>query len=231
MEKGEVPVPDVDPCPVAEEKASPEAFFGSFGGGGVYTSDEDPMPEFNYISPTLLPSGPKSPSAMSCHREPATSKSSCGSSITTGIQVTVSTIYSPPSISTSPLSTSSISHAVDAIAFSPCSITGSASPLAEASSDLFEEIDLNSVYGNVGIDHTSTTLGAAISSTTVSSSSAIAATIVSAAATEGPPTPLQWETGGSLIGGQITRLVTTSVPATVSNPKVSLILTETATGV
>ena len=57
LARGDLRVPDVGPPSKQDSKAS-KVFFGSFGGGGVYTADEDPLPNFNYISPALAVSDP-----------------------------------------------------------------------------------------------------------------------------------------------------------------------------
>lgn len=51
--KGEVPVPDVGNPPCSIPSADSDVFFGSFSGGGVYLRSDDPLPEFNYVSPFL----------------------------------------------------------------------------------------------------------------------------------------------------------------------------------
>lgn len=52
VSKGEAPIPDVGTPPL-KTKGDREIFFGSFGGGGVYSPSEDPQPEFHHISPLL----------------------------------------------------------------------------------------------------------------------------------------------------------------------------------
>lgn len=52
---GELPVPEVATLLEQGSKDSRDSdtFVGSFGSGGVYTGDEDPIPRFNYTSPIL----------------------------------------------------------------------------------------------------------------------------------------------------------------------------------
>lgn len=54
MNDESVPVPDVGDAPFIGDDGTDEAFFGSFGGGGVYNATEDPSPSFHYISPALI---------------------------------------------------------------------------------------------------------------------------------------------------------------------------------
>lgn len=51
--KGEIPLPDVGNPPYSIPSADSDVFFGSFSGGGVYLRSDDPLPEFNYVSPFL----------------------------------------------------------------------------------------------------------------------------------------------------------------------------------
>ncbi|KAJ3557340.1 hypothetical protein NM688_g1523 [Phlebia brevispora] len=73
LARGEIPVPQVG-CPPNKVEKDPDVFFGSFGGGGVYMGDEDPLPQFNFISPTLVTSARD---CHSCLRPVAPSSSSC----------------------------------------------------------------------------------------------------------------------------------------------------------
>lgn len=54
----EILPPDVGNPGVTRPLESPEAdiFFGSFGGGGVYLPNQDPLPAFNYMSPAFMTS-------------------------------------------------------------------------------------------------------------------------------------------------------------------------------
>lgn len=54
MNDEDVPIPDVGAPPFTGDDGADEAFFGSFSGGGVYHSTEDPSPSFHYISPALI---------------------------------------------------------------------------------------------------------------------------------------------------------------------------------
>lgn len=51
--KGEIPLPDVGNPPYSIPSGDSDVFFGSFSGGGVYLRSDDPLPEFNYVSPLL----------------------------------------------------------------------------------------------------------------------------------------------------------------------------------
>lgn len=51
--KGEIPLPDVGNPPYSIPSTDSDVFFGSFSGGGAYLRSDDPLPEFNYMSPFL----------------------------------------------------------------------------------------------------------------------------------------------------------------------------------